>query len=165
MKTCFSGDVKEILSVWFALAKRFPGEFVYSVITASWKYFFAFSTGSTEYWYGIDDFSKLGKEIAFVIPVRYIKNYVMFWVESPSLSRLIGPGPYSWMLLFSAGRAWRNKSKEILVLIVPMAILMIGLIFTPINGECRYAYPLIGMAPIILTWACCSGQKRNDPQS
>lgn len=164
MKTCFSGDVKEILSVWFALAKRFPGEFVYSVITASWKYFFAFSTGSTEYWYGIDDFSKLGKEIAFVIPVRYIKNYVMFWVESPSLSRLIGPGPYSWMLLFSAGRAWRNKSKEILVLIVPMAILMIGLIFTPINGECRYAYPLIGMAPIILTWACCSGQKRNDPQ-
>lgn len=165
MKTCFSGDVKEILSVWFALAKRFPGEFVYSVITASWKYFFAFSTGSTEYWYGIDDFSKLGKEIAFVIPVRYIKNYVMFWVESPSLSRFIGPGPYSWMLLFSAGRAWRNKSKEILVLIVPMAILMIGLIFTPINGECRYAYPLIGMAPIILTWACCSGQKRNDPQS
>ena len=165
MKTCFSGDVKEILSVWFALAKRFPGEFVYSVITASWKYFFAFSTGSTEYWYGIDDFSKLGKEIAFVIPVRYIKNYVMFWVESPSLSRLIGPGPYSWMLLFSAGRAWRNKSKEILVLIVPMAILMIGLIFTPINGECRYAYPLIGMAPIILTWACCSGKKRNDPQS
>lgn len=165
MKTCFSGDVKEILSVWFALAKRFPGEFVYSVITASWKYFFAFSTGSTEYWYGIDDFSKLGKEIAFVIPVRYIKNYVMFWVESPSLSRLIGPGPYSWMLLFSAGRAWRNKSKEILVLIMPMAILMIGLIFTPINGECRYAYPLIGMAPIILTWACCSGQKRNDPQS
>ena len=165
MKTCFSGDVKEILSVWFALAKRFPGEFVYSVITASWKYFFAFSTGSTEYWYGIDDFSKLGKEIAFVIPVRYIKNYVMFWVESPSLSRLIGPGPYSWMLLFSAGRAWRNKSKGILGLIVPMAMLMIGLIFTPINGECRYAYPLIGMAPIILTWACCSGQKRNDPQS
>ena len=50
-------------------------------------------------------------------------------------------------------------------MIVPMAILMIGLIFTPINGECRYAYPLIGMAPIILTWACCSGQKRNDPQS
>ena len=163
MKTCFNGDVKEILSVWFALAKGFPGEFVYSVITASWKYFFAFSTGSTEYWYGIDDFSKLGKEIAFAIPVRYIKNYVMFWVESPSLSRLIGPGPYSWVLLFSAGRAWRNRSKETLVLIVPMAILMIGLIFTPINGECRYAYPLMGVAPILLTWACCSGQKRNDP--
>ena len=113
MKTCFSGDVKEILSVWFALAKRFPGEFVYSVITASWKYFFAFSTGSTEYWYGIDDFSKLGKEIAFVIPVRYIKNYVMFWVESPSLSRLIGPGPYSWMLLFSGEeRGGTNRRKS-----------------------------------------------------
>lgn len=165
MKTYFNGDVKEILSVWFALAKRFPGEFVYSVITASWKYFFVLSPGSTEYWYGIDNFAKLGKEVAYVIPIRYIKNYVMFWVESPSLSRFIGPGPYSWMLLFSAGRAWRNKSKEILVLIVPMAILMIGLIFTPINGECRYAYPLIAMAPIILAWACCSGQKRNDTQS
>ena len=165
MKTYFHGDVKEILSVWLALVKRFPGDFVYSVITASWKYFFAFSTGSTEYWYGIDNFAKLGKHIEFVIPVRYIKSYVELWLFSPSLSRFIGPGPYSWMLLFSAGRAWRNKSKDILVLIVPMAILMIGLIFTPINGECRYAYPLIGMAPIILTWACCSGQNRNDTQS
>lgn len=165
MKTCFNGDVKEILSVWFALVIRFPREFVYSVITSSWKYFHVLSTGIAEYWYGIDDFTKLGKDIAYVFPVRYIKNYVTFWRFSPSLSRFIGPGPYSWMLLFSAGRAWRNKSKEILVLIVPMAILMIGLIFTPINGECRYAYPLIGMAPIILTWACCSGQKRNDPQS
>ena len=162
IKPSFHGDVKELLSVWFALAKRFPGEFVYSVITASWKYFYVLSTGSTEYWYGIDDFTKLGKDIAYVFPVRYIKNYVMFWVESPSLSRFIGPGPYCWMLLFSAGRAWRNKSKEILVLIVPMAILLIGLIFTPINGECRYAYPLFGMAPIILAWACCSGQKRSD---
>lgn len=91
-------------------------------------------------------------------------SYVEFWLFSPSLSRFIGPGPYCWMLLFSADRAWRNKSKELLVLIVPMAILMIGLIFTPINGECRYAYPLFGMAPIILAWACCSGQKRNDTQ-
>lgn len=162
MKYFFNGDVKEILSVWFALAKRFPGEFIYSVITAAWKYFFVLSTGSTEYWYGIDDFTKLGKDIAYVFPVRYIKNYMTFWLESPSLSRFIGPGPYSWILLFSAGRAWRNKSKEIFVLIVPMAILLIGLIFTPINGECRYAYPLFGMAPIILAWACCSGQKRSD---
>ena len=159
MKLCFNGDVEGILSVWFALAKRFPGEFVYSVITASWKYFYVLSTGSTEYWYGIDDFTKLGKDIAYVFPVRYIKNYVMLWVESPSLSRFIGPGPYSWMLLFSAGRAWRNKSKDIFVLIVPMAILMIGFIFTPINGECRYAYPLFGIVPIVLTWACCTGQK------
>lgn len=165
MKPFFNGDVREILSVWFALAKRYPGEFVYSVITASWKYFYVLSTGSTEYWYGIDDFAKLGKDIAYVFPVRYIKNYVIFWVESPSLSRFIGPGPYSWMLLFSAGRAWRNKSKDIFVLIVPMAILMIGLIFTPINGECRYAYPLFGMVPIILAWACCSGQKGSDTQS
>lgn len=162
MKCFFNGDVKEILSVWFALAKRFPGEFIYSVITASWKYFYVLSTGSTEYWYGIDDFTKLGKDIAYVFPVRYIKNYVTFWLESPSLSRFIGPGPYSWMLLFSAGRAWRNKTKDIFVLIVPMAILLIGLIFTPINGECRYAYPLFGMVPIILAWACCSGQKRSD---
>lgn len=162
MKYFFNGDVKEILSVWFALAKRFPGEFIYSVITAAWKYFFVLSTGSTEYWYGIDDFTKLGKDIAYVFPVRYIKNYVTFWLESPSLSRFIGPGPYSWMLLFSTGRAWRNKTKDIFVLIVPMAILLIGLIFTPINGECRYAYPLFGIVPIILTWACCSGQKGSD---
>ena len=162
MKGCFNGDVKEILSVWFALAKRFPGEFVYSVITSSWKYFSVLSTGSTEYWYGIDHISELGKHVEFVIPVRYIKSYVECWLFSPSLSRFIGPGPYCWMLLFSAGRAWRNKSKEIFVLIVPMAILLIGLIFTPINGECRYAYPLFGMAPIILAWACCSGQKRSD---
>ena len=164
MKACFNGDVKEILTLWFMLAKRFPGEFVYSVITASWKYFSVLSTGSTEFWYGIDHIAELGKHVEFVIPVRYIKSYVEFWLFSPSLSRFIGPGPYSWMLLFSAGRAWRNKSKELLVLIVPMAVLMIGLIFTPINGECRYAYPLFGMAPIILAWACCSGQKRNDTQ-
>ena len=162
MKYFFNGDVKEILSVWFALAKRFPGEFIYSVITSSWKYFSVLSTGSTEYWYGIDHISELGKHVEFVIPIRYIKSYVQCWLFSPSLSRFIGPGPYSWMLLFSAGRAWRNKSKKIFVLIVPMAILMIGLIFTPINGECRYAYPLFGMAPIILAWACCSGQKRSD---
>ena len=165
MKALFNGDVKEILCIWFMLSKRFPGEFIYSVITSSWKYFYAFSTGSTEFWYGIDNIAKLGKKVAYVIPIRYIRSYVMFWVESPSLSRFIGPGPYSWMLLFAAGRAWRNKSKEILVLIVPIAILMIGLIFTPINGECRYAYPLFGMAPIILAWACCSGQKRTDAGS
>lgn len=165
MKANFNGDVKEIISLWFALAKRFPGECVYSIVTGSWKYFFIFSRGCGEYSFGITDFSALGKEITFVIPDRYITGYVLFWVFSPFLSRFIGAGPYSWMLLFSAGRALRNKSKELLVLLVPMGMLMIGLIFTPINGECRYAFPLIGMAPIILALACCSGQKRNGVRS
>ena len=89
MKACFNGDVKEILTLWFMLAKRFPGEFVYSVITASWKYFSVLSTGSTEFWYGIDHIAELGKHVEFAFTPVTADSYKLQVSASADFSSVL----------------------------------------------------------------------------
>lgn len=154
MKYHYKGNGKAFLQLIVSLIKQYPKDFLQSIVTVSWKYAFPYSTGNAPFRSYMLDFSYLGRDIYFVWPELHdaMVSYANSWSQSPILTLFIGPGLYCWIFLFAAVRALQQKMKDSLVILLPLGVLLVGLLFTPLNGETRYAYPLIGMAPAVFAW-------------
>lgn len=106
------------------------------------------------------DTTPYGKNIFHQFPTlcSRIKAYTQFWSDSALLAPLVVTGTYAWMLLFTLTRVLRKKCFQPLVLFVPLLTLLVGLPFTPVNGDCRYGLPLIVGAPVLFALVCGSSE-------
>ena len=77
-------------------------------------------------------------------------EYAARWETNKILSLVTGPGLYTWILIFCASRCVQYQSMKMFCIILPLLILMIGLPFTPVNGDVRYAYPILSSAPLLV---------------
>lgn len=157
LKNSFIGPGKELLELNACLFRKYPMDSIKGILTICWKYFFPFSNGRAYIFAHMAEVDHLGKNIYYAFPIlqKLGSLYVHAWANAPVVSLLIGPGLYSWMLLFTAVRIIRKKQWSLLILVIPLIILMVGLILTPVNGENRYAYPITTMAPVLLLLNCC----------
>ena len=160
LKNIFTGSGGELLKLNVKLACRYPLDALKGLLTVCWKYYFPFSSGRAYIYPYMAEVDHLGKNIYYTFPMlqKLATLYVHAWANVPVLSLLIGPGLYSWMLLFTAMRTIRNRQWSVLPLIIPLIILTAGLLLTPVNGENRYAYPVITMAPMFLFLSCFSSR-------
>ena len=60
----------------------------------------------------------------------------------------MGPGLYTWMLFFTLARCRKNRDGAAFLILLPLVLLCAGLLLTPLNGETRYAYPIIASVPL-----------------
>lgn len=160
MKVVFRGSGRGLLRVYISLVTQYPLDCLKGFFISIWKYFFPFSPGNGYFHIYITDFSEAGRDVYYAFPslMEGCKNYVASWAKYPLSSLFIGPGLYSWIFLFAAARAILKNRKEFVVIICPVGILLIGFVFTPVNGEVRYAYPLIAMAPLLLALVTAPSQ-------
>ncbi len=66
------------------------------------------------------------------------------------LKELISPGTYTWLTLLLLAAAWKQKNRQRLVELLPLALLTVGLLLTHLNGAARYASPLYYCVPVVL---------------
>lgn len=157
LKNIFTASGDELLRLNGQLARKYPLDAVKGLLTVCWKYYFPFTSGRAYIYAYMAEVDHLGRNIFYAFPL--LKNlgtwYVHAWAKAPVISLLVGPGLYSWMLLFTAMRTVRKRQWSVMPLIIPLIILTIGLALTPVNGETRYAYPVITMAPVFFLLNCC----------
>ena len=166
LKNGFTGDGAELLKLNAQLLCKYPLDTVKGLLTVCWQYYFPFTNGNAYIYAYMAEVEYLGKNIHYVFPT--LQNlatwYAHGWANAPVLSLLIGPGLYTWTLLFTTMRIIRKKQWFLLPMVIPLIILTLGLMLTPVNGENRYAYPVITMAPVFLFLNCCLS-KSNDAGS
>ena len=122
------------------------------LLSSCYQYFYPLSVGFGNYCSVIEDYSGAGLDIYFVHEEARsdMDAYAAKWETNAILSLVMGPGLYTWILLFSASRCVQYKSMKMFCIILPLLILMIGLPFTPVNGDVRYAYPILSSAPLLV---------------
>lgn len=160
MKNSFHGNAKNLTTTLLTLTRKFPIDSIKAVLTSCWKYYFPFSSGNAPYRSYIADFKDLNRDVHYVFPnLHNVANqYAHLWEIAPFFSLLIGPGLYSWIILFLFAKGIRRKNYVFLSLLMIYGILLIGFLFTPVNGETRYAYPLISATPVLLILSNCNIQ-------
>lgn len=161
LKNGFAGPGEELLRLNWALACKYPMDALRGVLTVCWQYYYPFTNGSAYIYAYMAEVNVLGKDIHYVFPTlqKLATWYAHAWANVPVLSLLIGPGLYSCALMFTAMRIGRKKQRHLLPLVLPLIILTVGLIVTPVNGENRYAFPVIAMAPVFFFLNGCSREE------
>lgn len=156
MKLLFTSSGKELLPLYFSLIRRYPLDGLKSILTTSWKYFFPFANERNAFRFYIEDFSQLAPHtqvnIHYLFPrlCSLVSYYTKIWARLPILSLFTVPGSCSWVYLFTATSALRKKMWKLQVLFIPLCILLVGFIFTPVNGEVRYSFPLMAIVPMLV---------------
>ena len=136
---------------YFMWYLKYPRDMIAGLFLSCYQYFYPPSVGFGNYCSIIEDYSEAGLDIYFVHEEarNSLDAYAAKWETNAILSLMMGPGLYTWILIFSASRCIQYKSMKMFCVILPLLILMIGLPFTPVNGDVRYAYPIFSSAPLL----------------
>ena len=112
------------------------------------KYVYPLAIGKDNYRSYIADCSGMGLNLYYKDEVKRLKmeNYIRWWEQNPLLKLFMGPGLYCWILLFCVMFCRSNLR----VSLIPLILLFLGLFFTPINGETRYAFPILATSPLMV---------------
>ena len=138
------------LMLYLKLAIRYPLFFIKALVSCTYKYYYPLYGGRINFRsYIPEGFPELGLEFLFQDQIGKYTTYVDNWENFAGLNLLMGPGLYSWILIIYCGDCVKRKNKEALLKIIPLAVLAVGFLFTHVNGESRYAYPLMASTPII----------------
>ncbi len=146
------GDMDLFWKVYFKWYTKYPVDMIKGLFTSYYKYLYPYSIGYGNFRQYIGNCSKLGIDVHYVLEKAraLIRSYVDFWETNPILMILMGPGLYIWILLYSFVKAIQKKSAERLTILLPFIFLFLGLFLTPVNGETRYALPIIAGSPMLI---------------
>ncbi len=96
-----------------------------------------------------------------------VLSYVAGWLKTPVLELLVKIGLYTLLLVGMTAAALCLRMPRYLFCLAPLLMILIGCLFSPVNGYYRYAYSMIASLPIVLTDLIRSvrgrwpGRKRN----
>lgn len=146
------GPQSKFWKQYFMWYLKYPRDMITGLLSSCYQYYYPLSVGFGNYCSVLEDYSGAGLDIYFVHEKARssMGAYAAKWETNAILSLVMGPGLYTWILIFSASRCVQYKSKKMFCIILPLLILMIGLPFTPVNGDVRYAYPILSSAPLLV---------------
>ncbi|MBO5891910.1 MAG: hypothetical protein J6Q30_04275 [Oscillospiraceae bacterium] len=143
------GSLRDFNRLHLRLMFRYPGTYLKSIVQSSWKYFSPLSEGY-EYFRSYISPNSLGIYRLDEASGEAVLKWVSVWTEMPLLSLFIGPGLYTWLTIGAFAFALAKKNKKCIMTVLPMVIFTLGMLVTPVNGENRYAYPIMAAAPVLL---------------
>ena len=79
-------------------------------------------------------------------------GYWNSWFKVPVLRLFVAPGLYLWCLLLLLCYTISKRSLPAFLGLTPSLTLMIGLIFSHVNGNMRYAVPLVASIPLLFSF-------------
>lgn len=151
--------LKQYFSSWLSMGMRHPGIYMQATLNNSYGYFYPFRNNRTQLAY--QNYIK-GEplndgyfNIYYLVDEKfrtYLNNYADLWRVLPGVSLLSNPATYTWLVIFVALLIFRRKKyRELIVLLSP--ILQIAIcVASPLNGNLRYAMPLMASAPVLVAW-------------
>ena len=154
------GSLRDFDRLHLRLMFRYPGTYLKSTVQSSWKYFSPLSEGYEPFRSYISP-NSLGIYRLDEAAGENVLKWVAVWMENPLLSLFIGPGLYTWLTIGAFAFAIAKKNKQCILTVLPMVVFTLGMLVTPVNGENRYAYPIMATVPILLAcvWKAKPGRK------
>lgn len=143
----------EYAALWLRTGIAHPGEYLKAWIELTkgyWNGGYAY-----EIFYLGEDMPQAGilDPAVFGNGKEWFHGYVTLLGKSPLYQPFISIGLHVWILLACFILNIRNRSRE-LVLSIPLLIILVGLwVCTPVYAEFRYAYPVFLVLPLILVSA------------
>lgn len=147
-------SLRRFNELYFRLMLKYPLIYVKSLAQCSWMYFYPPSPGANYFtwliWENEYGIYRQGSPVE-----QTTLKWCSFWAETPVLRLFIGGGLYIWLTLFAFAKALSDKNKRLILTVLPMLVFTIGMVLTPLNGENRYAYPIIAISPLLLAMCLC----------
>ena len=142
------GEMGPFWKVYISWYFKYPKDMLKSIFVSYYKYLYPYSIGKVNYRSYIQDCSDIGLYFSTYFPTlrKVAAKYAQLWEELPLLPLFVGPGLYSWVLIYALAR----KRREYWPVFMPLLFLFIGLFLAAVNGETRYALPIIAASPLML---------------
>ena len=153
VKRTFHGSFNNMAAFWklyIRLGLKHPSVYIKHLLAGTYKYNYPLSLGDQPYRQYIHKDDTL-------YHVTYGNNrdvresmrlYFEQWQNGLLSSIFIGPGLYVWALLILVFYAMCKKRRRSLLAITPVILLYLGLYLSHVNGENRYALPLMVAIPV-----------------
>lgn len=146
-----SNDKKEFISLWLQLLRPYFKDYVESFISNSYGYYYpeAKNWVYSEATMG----EKLGIEQHPIIKSDKISEYIgkTSSRDNPVVSMLFSVGFIFWVIIVCLGYKIYKKEYKYILVYLPIGILWLTLIASPVFCEFRYAYPLFTTLPLLIS--------------
>ncbi|MCQ2458093.1 MAG: DUF6020 family protein [Clostridia bacterium] len=142
-------QLNDLLKLDIRLFFRHPLTALQAVIEGSWRYYYPVLSDKSWIRVYITEDDTFGWHTENpTAKSRLYEWFDVFWEKTPVLTMFTDPGLYIWLIFFAFFRALRVHCKRAAALIAPLVIFALGLIVTPLNGDLRYAFPVICALPL-----------------
>lgn len=142
------GQMKEFFKLYVKCGLRHPDVYVKHLLAGTYGYTFPAASEAVYRRTIEEDEAFYDAAIVNESLLDVMVSYYSRWKNGSMLSLLMGSGLYIWVLILLVGYAAASGRRTALLSVLPVVILGLGLMFTHVNGELRYAYPLIASIPL-----------------
>ena len=147
----FQQNKSDFAKLWLKLLVKYPKDYIESFISNSYGYYYPeannnpiFTSVSDKHKIGIKSSPKIeGKAIDYIIKILQERDI-------PILSMIFSIGFCVWIILICFGYNLYKKEYKLILLYLPLFILWLTIIASPVYCEFRYAYPIFLALPIFL---------------
>lgn len=160
-------EILEYFKVWFQMGTRHPEVYIDSFVSNTYAYYCPNVTNvamnDNLQLYSAFGIMNIDYSYAFPDGVRdAMTSLIRGFEKIPGIGLLMNPAFYVWVILFCIAYILRSKQSEMLVSIIPMMIVIMVCLMSPVNGYLRYMLPVIISTPFILWWLLGYKQCSND---
>lgn len=147
----FNNHKGEFISLWFDLLTKYFKDYVESFISNSYGYYYP----EASYWVANRTMepNNLGLEQAPIIDGKLVSQVdsLIEKREIPILSMCFSIGTAFWIIVISLGYKILNKEYKFILIYLPIFILWLTIVASPVFCEYRYAYPMFTTLPIYVS--------------
>lgn len=145
-------DLKKYFNVWFKEFERHPGVYFASTINNTYGYYYPSNN-----WYVYSNFNSILNDYGF--DYHYNNHYFLrivllglaiIFPYIPFVGMLVNIGFSTWLLLFMISYLIYRKKYSELFVFIPMIIVFLVCLASPVNTYFRYAMPNIFAMPLAL---------------
>ena len=176
VKACYKNptneELKEYFKIWFTMFLKHPTTYIQATMNATYGYFYP---DRTEYKDGIAMFElnawenlNHGKfDIHFAIDKENqirgtIESYAYMLRDIPIIGLLYSCGTYTWLLLVTTFLCLYFKRYKELLIQIPLYVVVLVCVASPVNAFVRYVQPLMISMPFILMWTIFNIKNKGD---
>lgn len=143
-------DLKKYFEVWFKQFKRHPGVYVSSSLNNTYGYFYPSNN-----WYVYSNYNSLLNRYGFNYHYNnlYILRMILVFLAIifpyiPFAGMIVNIGFSTWLLLFMVGYLIYLKKYKYVCIYIPMILVFLVCLASPVNTYFRYAMPNIFVMPL-----------------
>lgn len=144
----FEANKIEFIKLWFDLLTKYFKDYVESFISNSYGYYYP----EASYWVANRTIepNNLGIEQTPIINGKFVSQ-IDSMIEKryiPIISMCFSIGTVFWIIVISLGYKILNKEYKFILIYLPIFILWLTIVASPVFCEYRYAYPMFTTLPI-----------------
>lgn len=141
-------------NVWLHMGLRHPGIYLQATINNTYGYYYPFHNPEHRrgYQYYIKEDPNFDIKYNNKKSVNLISGYAHTWRVFPGISLLSSPGTYTWLTMIGIMILLKKRRYRELSVTSVFVLHILVCIASPVNGDLRYAMPLIACMPVYIAW-------------